>query len=551
MFKPIFEEETQKYKKEQEEAEKLSQNPSGGVAEILDLTEQKKDRKNAKKQVDSVECFEVDKEQYHELIDESPAIKASVELGEIDYKGFPDLSKDLYMSLYKYQPLVRAEDSMKDGYKFNNEMVRKMIETENYEKLRKFTSLNDVSSLIGTEVLSEEVRNIILQYKQENQQHIQDMNDMISNQKQSQSLEDQLQSLQDLADMNGGQLPPDLQNLQQNLQNQQKSLEQSIEDLKPKMDNPQGAEELSKAMEQAVNNATEQAGEANDIMNSWLGGSDPGELQRIPYDQKKAFIEKIRRSSKLKKMQELVGRFKNTAREEQKRKTKEYGHTIEDVKTGNRVEKLLASETMKLKNDTTKAEFYKRYNEKSLLEYETQNNTRKKQGPIIVAIDTSGSMSGEREAWSKAVAVSLLEIAGIQKRNFAAVFFDTRAYKTIEIEKGKATPQEILDVAETFSSGGTSFEPALEECLRVLNKSKFSKADVVFITDGESAVSMEFKNKLKTKKKEKDFRVISIAISAYRTQALEEISDEVHSLYDLAKNSKDVEDLNHHLFSSI
>lgn len=551
MFKPIFEEQTPQYLKELEEAKALSKNPAGGVAEILDLSEQEVKRKNAAKKVDSVQCYEVDKEQYKDLIEESPAIKASIDLGESDYKGFPDLSKDLYMSLYKYQPLVHAEDSMKDGYRFNNEMVRKMIESESYEKLRKYTSLNDVSSLIGTEVLSEEVRQILVEYKRQNQQHMQDMNDMISNQQQNQSLEDQLKSLQELADMNNGQLPEHLKDLQNQLQNQKKSIEQSIEDLKPKMQNPQASQGLGQAMENALQQAAGQAQEANDIMNSWLSGSDPGEIQRIPYDQKKAFIEKIRRSSKLKKMQELVGRFKNTARMEQKRKTKEFGHTIEDVKTGNRVEKLLASETMKLKNDTTKAEFYKKYNEKSLLEYETLNNTRKKQGPIIVAIDTSGSMSGEREHWSKAVAVSLLEIASIQKRNFAAVFFDNRVYKTIEIEKGKATPQQILDVAETFSSGGTNFEAAFKSCLDIINKSKFNKADIIFITDGEDSITPEFKNKLKTQKKEKDFRVISIAISSSRSRTLEQVSDEVHTIYDLAKDSADVEKLNHHLFSSI
>lgn len=551
MFKPILEEETSKYKEELEQLKEASKNAEGGVADVLDLSEKKVERKAANKQVDSVECFDMDKEQYKDLVDDSPNIQANIDVGEIDYKGFPDLSKDLYMSLYKYQPLVRAEDSMKDGYRFNNEMVRNMIESENYEKLRKFTSLNDVSSLIGTEVLSQEVLQIIKQYKRDNQERMQDINDMIKNQKGMEDANGQLQALQGLADMNGGQLPPDLQNMQNDLQNQKKSMEQSIQDLKPKVDTPTPSEDLKNAMNQAVNKAAGEAEEANDIMETWLSGSDPGEIQRIPYQQKKDFIEKIRNSRELKKLQELVGRFKDTARMEQKRKTKEYGHTIEDVKTGNKVEKLLASETMKLKNDVTKAEFYKRYNEKSLLEYETLNNIQKKQGPIVVAVDTSGSMSGQREHWSKAVAIALLEIAGLQKRNFAVVFFDTRPYKIIEIEKGKATPQEILDVAETHTGGGTSFQPALEACLNVMSKSKFDKADLVFITDGEDHIDVDFASKMKVKKKEKDFKIVSIIISDRKTEALARISDETHYIYDLANNSEDVDKLNHHLFSSI
>lgn len=97
----------------------------------------------------------------------------------------------------------------------------------------------------------------------------------------------------------------------------------------------------------------------------------------------------------------------------------------------------------------------------------------------------------------------------------------------------------------------TSFEPALKKCLDILNKSKFSKGDVVFITDGEDGVSSSFINKLNVQKKEKDFKIVSVVISSNETEALKDISDEVHFIYDLAKDSEDVNKLNHDLFSSI
>lgn len=469
MFKPILEEDTQKYKDEMAALKLQGEKSTGNVMDVLDLNAQVGERKNASKEVDSVECYGVDKEQYSTLIDDAPNIKSNIQVGQDEYKGFEDLNKDLYMSLYKYQPIVRAPDSMKDGYKFNNEMVRSMIESPSYDKLRKFTSMNDISSLIGTEVLSAEVLQIIKQYKEDHPEQIEMNNQMIQGQQGLEGIQGQINSLEGMKGQNGGSLPPQLQDMLDDLNQQKNNMEQSLNNLKPQLDaqTPQG-QDMKNAIDQAVKEAAEKAEEAGDIINDWLGGTDPGELQRIPYQKKKDFIEKIRRSKKLQEMQKLVGRFKATARIEQKRKTKEFGHTIEDVKTGNKVEKLLASETMKLKNDVTKTEFMKRYNEKSLLEYETQNNVKKTQGPIIVAIDTSGSMNGDRECWSKAVAVSLLEIANIQKRNFAAVFFNTEAYKTIEIDKGKATPQQILDIAETFTSGGKFVPRNMVNCGKFL-----------------------------------------------------------------------------------
>jgi uncharacterized protein with von Willebrand factor type A (vWA) domain len=103
-------------------------------------------------------------------------------------------------------------------------------------------------------------------------------------------------------------------------------------------------------------------------------------------------------------------------------------------------------------------------------------------GPIVVCVDNSGSMSGDRETWSKAVALALLEIATMQKRGFACIHFGgpSDALEIIEINPGeKGILRKAVKVAEFFlNAGGTAFEPALSQALELISKQNFKKADV-------------------------------------------------------------------------
>src|SRR5207249_4537867 len=80
-------------------------------------------------------------------------------------------------------------------------------------------------------------------------------------------------------------------------------------------------------------------------------------------------------------------------------------------------------------------------------------------GPMIVCLDGSGSMEGEKEIWSKAVALTLLEIARRQRRLFRFICFssaDTPLF-TLDLnprERHEVQEDRALDVAEYFPGGG-------------------------------------------------------------------------------------------------
>jgi len=71
----------------------------------------------------------------------------------------------------------------------------------------------------------------------------------------------------------------------------------------------------------------------------------------------------------------------------------------------------------------------------------------------------------DREIWSKAVALALLEVATMQKRAFVCIHFGgpPDKLKVIEVAVGdREILTRAMELAEFFlNSDGTAFEPAL------------------------------------------------------------------------------------------
>ena len=149
---------------------------------------------------------------------------------------------------------------------------------------------------------------------------------------------------------------------------------------------------------------------------------------------------------------------------------------------------------MKLKHPTLRRLFKKNLLEKSLFQYEYYPQTKESRGPIVCCIDSSGSMYGVKEIWAKAVALGLLEIAKLQKRSFCAIHFssgwnESALHTNSFSKKNPYSIAEVIDLAEYFEGGGTQFEPPLDKARQIINNStEYKKADIVFITDGESVV---------------------------------------------------------------
>jgi uncharacterized protein with von Willebrand factor type A (vWA) domain len=80
-------------------------------------------------------------------------------------------------------------------------------------------------------------------------------------------------------------------------------------------------------------------------------------------------------------------------------------------------------------------DFQRRFFDQELLQYSLRGVEEKGKGPMVVCLDGSSSMAGDKEIWSKAVTLTLLEIARRQRRLFRSICFSS-----------EETPLQILDM---------------------------------------------------------------------------------------------------------
>lgn len=149
-------------------------------------------------------------------------------------------------------------------------------------------------------------------------------------------------------------------------------------------------------------------------------------------------------------------------------------------------------------------------------------------------------MAGEKELWSKAVTLTLLEIARRQRRPFHSICFSSSEtpLQTLDLNTRNRYGVEtdrVMDLAEYFPGGGTDFEKPLDAALECLQKSRYKKGDVVFITDGECQVSVEWSEHFREAKAKLAFSLFSILIDVGPSSlgTVRELSDRVTTIKQL------------------
>ena len=458
---------------------------------------------------------------YEDLTESVRRFRQTAQAGIEDYPTYETLHQDMFYSLYKAKPQLLTDKDIKPSAKLNHRIMDEITSDEEFKKLRASCAGDDYNAMLGTEVLTTTAADVFYKWQKENEQ-MQEMMDQLQQLQNAEQQQENAQSTQEmLEDMisqmqaNGQPVPGHFQTALSQAKMSAQQAQELIDQLSQQVDqqieeNSPAFEDLKRQMSSACKGATDNIKEETDLINSW--GIEPGDASRISIEGKREAIERIRQSRHLKRLTELIGKLKTVAREEQKRKSKDGASAIKSIEVGSKMESVLPSEKMKLANETTKMDFYRRYNQKELLQYQRESVNNKAKGPIICCIDTSGSMQGDAEVWSKAMAVAMIDISQKQKRDFVGILYDSRIDRVIEFERDKFNPQDLVELAERFSGGGTNFEKPLEKSLELIQTSKYKKADIVFITDGDCSISSDFERKFARLKEEKEFYCKGIMI---------------------------------------
>ena len=204
------------------------------------------------------------------------------------------------------------------------------------------------------------------------------------------------------------------------------------------------------------------------------------------------------------------------------------------------IARLLPSEAVKLRHPVFHKKFYADFTEGKLLTYQLQGKNwttglpkKKKQGPVIVLVDTSGSMHGTPEIIAKSVVLALAKLMLRQNRDVKVVLFSGPGnIAEIELTSTKKMVREFLSFLTTTFGGGTDFNTALKSGLRSIKQPAFRGADLLFITDGVSDISDPSSiREWKKVKEEQKARVFSLIIGSDDAGGLAPVSDYTYFIY--------------------
>ncbi len=167
------------------------------------------------------------------------------------------------------------------------------------------------------------------------------------------------------------------------------------------------------------------------------------------------------------------------------------------VRTGHEIEHALPSELALLSDPDTAILFDLKFIESRLMCFDMQGMQNINQqhevevdvttadehslGPMILCIDTSGSMHGTPETIAKAVALYMAGKAKEQKRPCYLINFST-GISTLEITGTEGMPV-LIDFLSMSFHGGTDITPALQHALSVMKQESYENSDLLIVSD--------------------------------------------------------------------
>ncbi|MGH3409301.1 MAG: hypothetical protein ACRDRJ_43435, partial [Streptosporangiaceae bacterium] len=300
---------------------------------------------------------------------------------------------------------------------------------------------------------------------------------------------------------------------------------------------------LRAAARKAAADAAEQARQEAALMDAW--GVGPGELQRMDFEQRRRLAERLR-SGRIAHLAQLIGRFRRMAAGERAHRVEGVPGELTGVTLSGDLSRLIPSEMATLAIPAARAAFAARLAENRLLTYRTTGTDRTGQGAIIAVLDSSGSMEAAhaggitREAWSKALALSLLDQARAGHRDMVVIYFGSAdELQVFRFPAGRVPAiGDVVEMAEWFFDGGTDFEAPLGAAADLLVE-EFSQAgkqggDIAFVTDGVCGVSEEFMASWQARKAQAGFRVFGVSLARQPGAVLTALCDNVRGIDDLA-----------------
>jgi uncharacterized protein with von Willebrand factor type A (vWA) domain len=487
-----------------------------------------------------------DVETFEQAVDDYARLTRTIEETANAIHTGPALLRDFFWSFHKRSPRIAPMSPRSPAHEINREIVEQILSTTEWREMRESGTVGDpLSSAMATIGCA---ASAVAALDKETIRYLNQLHELSG---EVERLFAHAEELDELAALSpdkerAEQLERDAAQARADAAKKEKRAERLNRKLEESSD--ECGQKVRRAVRRGLAEAMAEVEQANDAIKAFGGGYDTGfgtengggGRNSLPTKEKLVIAQQVGRSPKLQQIAAVCGRFTRIALQQQKTRVKHPPDEITSITTGNEIERLLPSEIALLADADLEDLFYLRFTERGLTQYDLIGHEPEGQGPIIIAIDESGSMTTNYggltgEVWSKAVTLALLSIARLQKRDLAVIHFSGPDDLRLDLfPKGEATPAEVIACASFFFNGGTVFEPWMKKALELVDGSQFEKAAVICVSDGISDVSPEAQAEWTRRRAERGMRSYGVLIGSNQGEALlDEISDAVFRLDDL------------------
>jgi uncharacterized protein with von Willebrand factor type A (vWA) domain len=278
------------------------------------------------------------------------------------------------------------------------------------------------------------------------------------------------------------------------------------------------------AIRRSLKKGLEEAQEAKQAVETF--GRQEGGLQRIPLTEQFRLADLLGKNSKIKEIIKMLGRMRLEALSIERSRITHSAPVRRGVETVGieGIERVLPDELATLAIGAQGEDlFLKRLLEEDLLAYSYKNPVEETQGPILIAVDGSGSMAGAKEIWAKALAIATVLQAKKERRKACGIIFGASEKEIFEINVNR-----LEDLATASFHMGTNFGPPLRWAED--NFKEQPRADLFFITDGVCNIEEAEKTDFIRAKTRTGAKCYSVLIGSETTEAVKQFSDKVFSL---------------------
>jgi len=301
---------------------------------------------------------------------------------------------------------------------------------------------------------------------------------------------------------------------------------------KPKKGAPSDEDLIASAVAQAAKQASGAVDEAEQTAAAF--GLEPGQGSQHDLQAVKKILNRTAKSPKLREIVENAGRFTALARSRQRIRACQGMDNVVGVRLSDDLPRLLGSELAALGHPVLRVDAVRRLAEKQMMSLEHQGVERVAKGPIMVWVDESGSMEGNRIATAKGLSLAMAWVARKQKRWCSLVGFSSSSQlRSIVLPPGRWDEDALIKWCEGFYNGGTVVPFDDAEKLFVETRAPRGKTDILLVTDGETHSTPEMLQKFLDWKKENQARLISLVIDCDGS-TVGPYSDELHTLQALS-----------------